>query len=73
MSGPSMRAAVTDGHGGLEMVDLPRPEPGPADLLIRVDRAGICGSDLHALTQWSVRVRPCVRSVAVRTAGSPST
>ncbi|MGO4617390.1 zinc-binding dehydrogenase [Nocardia sp. 2YAB30] len=44
-----MRAAVvTDTK--FEVADLPTPSPGPGQLLIRVSRCGICGSDLHART-----------------------
>lgn len=43
-----MRAVATTRHGGLEMVHKEVPEPGPGKVLIRVERCGICGSDLHA-------------------------
>jgi L-iditol 2-dehydrogenase len=33
----------------MEVVQLPRPEPGPHDLLVRVGAAGICGTDPHIL------------------------
>ena len=36
---------------GLELVDRPEPECGPAEVKIRVLRAGLCGTDLH-LQQW---------------------
>lgn len=36
---------------GLELVDLPEPTCGPDDVLIRVMRAGICGTDLH-IQSW---------------------
>jgi threonine 3-dehydrogenase len=36
---------------GLEYVDRPEPEPGPADVKIRVLRTGICGTDLH-IEKW---------------------
>jgi len=36
---------------GLSLVDRPEPECGPADVKIRVLRAGICGTDLH-LAGW---------------------
>jgi len=29
--------------------ELPRPEPGPGEVLVRVHRAGICGTDLQIL------------------------
>ena len=32
---------------GLWLEDVPEPKPGPNDVLIRVDRTGICGTDLH--------------------------
>jgi L-iditol 2-dehydrogenase len=31
----------------LELRDLPTPDTGPADLLVRVKACGICGSDVH--------------------------
>lgn len=34
---------------GLDLVDVPEPQCGPADVKIRVLRAGICGTDLHIL------------------------
>ena len=39
--------AVTVHKGEFSVVDLPTPTPGPGQVLLRVTRAGICGSDLH--------------------------
>jgi threonine 3-dehydrogenase len=36
---------------GLELREVPRPEPGINDVLIRVRKAGICGTDLH-IADW---------------------
>jgi threonine 3-dehydrogenase len=36
---------------GLWLEEVPTPEPGINDVLIRVDRAGICGTDVH-IYQW---------------------
>ncbi|MGI8881752.1 MAG: L-threonine 3-dehydrogenase [Jatrophihabitans sp.] len=36
---------------GLELVDRPEPEAGPGEVKIRVQRAGICGTDLH-IDSW---------------------
>ena len=33
--------------GHLELQDVARPEPGPGDVLIKVEACGICGSDRH--------------------------
>lgn len=32
---------------GLDLVEVPEPEPGPDEVKIRVLRAGLCGTDLH--------------------------
>lgn len=42
-----MRAARLSGVGKMAVVEAPRPEPGPGEVLIRVAAAGICGSDRH--------------------------
>lgn len=34
-------------HQPLALATLPDPEPGPGELVVRVGRCGICGSDLH--------------------------
>jgi L-iditol 2-dehydrogenase len=45
---PAMRAARLTAAEQVDIVRLPRPTPGPGDIVIRVAAAGICGSDLHA-------------------------
>jgi threonine 3-dehydrogenase len=48
----AVRALVKTHAGpGLELRDVPEPQPGPTDVKIRVLRAGLCGTDLH-LEQW---------------------
>ncbi|MCX5408828.1 zinc-binding dehydrogenase [Streptomyces sp. NBC_00335] len=39
--------AVSLSRGQLKVVDLPTPRPAAGQLLIKVERCGICGSDLH--------------------------
>jgi 2-desacetyl-2-hydroxyethyl bacteriochlorophyllide A dehydrogenase len=41
-----MRAAFCTEPGAFELRDLPRPERGPGQVLVRVRSCGICGSDL---------------------------
>lgn len=36
---------------GLWLEDVPEPKIGPNDVLIRIDRTGICGTDLH-IEKW---------------------
>ena len=42
---------------GLWMEDVPEPKPGINDVLIRVHRTGICGTDLHIYTwdAWAAK------------------
>jgi alcohol dehydrogenase, propanol-preferring len=45
-----VRAMVLEAPGRpLAEVDLPRPEPGPAQVLLRVHACGVCRTDLHLL------------------------
>ncbi len=47
-----MKALVkADAGPGLCLQDVPEPEPGPGDVLIKVLRAGICGTDVH-IYEW---------------------
>ena len=59
-----MKAVVKAGPGpGLEIRDVPVPAVGPGEVLIRVRRAGVCGTDLH-IWEWDAwargRMRPPV-------------
>jgi threonine 3-dehydrogenase len=42
---------------GLELQEVPRPTPGPHDVLVYVEAASICGTDLHIWKwdEWSQR------------------
>ena len=44
-----MKAVVkyAHGRGNVELRDVPKPSPGPDEVMIEVKAAGICGSDLH--------------------------
>lgn len=42
-----MRAAVLVEPGRFELREIARPRPGPEEVLIRIARTGICGTDLH--------------------------
>jgi threonine 3-dehydrogenase len=48
----TMRAlAKTQPGPGVELIERETPVPGPGEVLLRVDAASICGTDLH-LFQW---------------------
>jgi len=42
-----MKAAVLYGPRDLKVVETPKPETGPAGVLVKVKAAGICGTDVH--------------------------
>ena len=44
-----MRAVVVERPGAAALQRVPRPEPGPGEILIRVHAAGICGPDVEVL------------------------
>jgi threonine dehydrogenase-like Zn-dependent dehydrogenase len=43
-----MRAAVFYGARDFRVEDIEEPRIGPADVIVKVEACGICGSDLHA-------------------------
>ncbi|MGA4797778.1 L-threonine 3-dehydrogenase [Streptomyces lavendulocolor] len=49
---------------GLWLMDVPEPETGPGDVLIRVLRTGICGTDLH-IRSWDGWARQTVSAPLV--------
>ena len=44
-----MKALLLTKYMELQVTDLPNPEIGPHDVLVRVRSCGICGSDVHGL------------------------
>ena len=44
-----MRALLIEGPEAAGVVELPRPEPGLGEVLVRIGAAGICGSDVELL------------------------
>jgi 2-desacetyl-2-hydroxyethyl bacteriochlorophyllide A dehydrogenase len=43
----TMRAAVLDGTGGIDIQDIPVPEPEHDEVVIAPVGTGVCGTDLH--------------------------
>jgi len=48
---------------GLQIIDVPKPTPGPREVLVRVRKTGICGTDRH-IYEWDAwaagRIKPPV-------------
>jgi len=42
-----MKALMLSAYKKLDLVDMPAPQPGADELLIRIRACGICGSDVH--------------------------
>ncbi|GAB3711849.1 L-threonine 3-dehydrogenase [Mariniluteicoccus flavus] len=60
-----MKALVKTGpHPGLELAEVPLPTVGPADVLVRVRRTGICGTDLH-IEAWDAWAQGAVNAPLV--------
>jgi len=56
-----MKALVKATAGpGLEMMDVPMPEVGPMDVLIKIKKTSICGTDVHIWKwdAWAQRTIP---------------
>jgi NADPH:quinone reductase-like Zn-dependent oxidoreductase len=54
-AGQSMKAVVTTGTGGyekLEYRDVPRPDPGPGDVVLQVLAAGVNNTDINTRLGW---------------------
>ena len=43
-----MKAAVYKGKQTLSVEEIPTPEPGPGEVLVKVKYSAICGTDVHA-------------------------
>src|SRR5262249_6766763 len=64
----TMNALLLKEYMHLELVDMPVPEIGPEEVLVRVRACGICGSDVHGLDgSTGRRLRP--RAKAKKAAG----
>jgi alcohol dehydrogenase, propanol-preferring len=54
-----MRAVrLPDWKSDLQIVDVPEPEPGPGEVVIKVGGAGLCHSDLHLLHDFEPGMLP---------------
>jgi propanol-preferring alcohol dehydrogenase len=54
-----MRAAVAEKFGDpLVLRELPIPEPGPGQILVRIVASGVCHTDIHAMNgDWPLKPR----------------
>jgi L-iditol 2-dehydrogenase len=50
----AMRVAVLERQNVMSMQERARPAPGPGEVLVRVYRVGVCGSDVHYYTHGRI-------------------
>lgn len=55
-----MRAAVLHAPGDLRVEEIPTPTPQPGEVLLRVARSGVCGSDVPRLLENAAHRFPIV-------------
>jgi len=68
----TMRAlAKVEAREGIWQIDAPVPRPGPADVVIRVRKTAICGTDIHIYNwdDWAARTVPVPMIVGHEFAG----
>ncbi len=53
-----MKALLLSQYSQLDIADVPEPEPGEGEILVRVAACGICGSDVHGYDGGSGRRIP---------------
>ncbi len=44
-----MKAVRVEEPGDVRVVDVPKPEPGPDEVVVKVGACGICGTDMHII------------------------
>ena len=47
-----MLACIKTANGKVEMMDLPVPEPGEGEIVIKMSMATVCGTDMHFLDEF---------------------
>ena len=53
-----MHCSSSDSSPIPELLDLPDPEPGPGQVVIKVGGAGLCHSDLHVMHEFQEGMAP---------------
>ena len=57
---PKMQAAVVTNFGQpLQLQEVPRPTPGPGQILVKTEACGVCHTDVHAAAgDWPLKPTP---------------
>ncbi len=49
-----MKAALLTAPNTIEIADIPKPEPGPEEIQVKVNTVAICGTDVHIYQGFSI-------------------
>jgi threonine dehydrogenase-like Zn-dependent dehydrogenase len=66
-----MKACVKPTNGKVEIVDLPIPEPGPGEMVVKTSMCTVCGSDMHFLDEFPNELLGFAFPGSVRPEGLP--
>lgn len=61
----TMKSVQTLAPGKIEVVEIPRPIPGPRDALVRIRACGICGTDALHVTRGGAPLNGGMRAVSL--------
>ena len=66
-----MQACIKTANGKVEMMDLPIPEPGEGEIVLKTTLATVCGSDMHFLDEFPNQLLEGLAPGAGRPEGFP--
>ncbi len=66
-----MQTCVKTDMQKVELLDLPIPEPGPGEIVIKTSMATICGTDMHFLDEFPNQILATINPDAVVEQGIP--
>jgi L-iditol 2-dehydrogenase len=61
MSNGKMRAVMFLGPGNLELREIPIPQPGPDEILVKIRAATTCGTDVKTYRRGHPKITPPIR------------
>jgi alcohol dehydrogenase len=66
-----MQACIKTALGKVEMLDVPIPEPGEGEIVVKMTMATVCGSDMHFLDEYPNELLEGVSPGNLRPEGMP--
>jgi alcohol dehydrogenase len=66
-----MQACIKTAIGKVEMMDLPIPEPGDGEIVVKMTMATVCGSDMHFLDEFPNQLLEVIYPGSLRPQGLP--